>query len=193
MNNGLTVDPTYGNVEYFFNQVLHFFDNFKVYSIDTHLASKIQFIFGFAGAFFLAVIIYALVRMLEIWKNEHRHIEHAVAMAATEEKHQSQNPKWQNVLNHINSDNPSDWRMAILEADTILDEVVDGRGYTGDTLGERMQNIPSGDIANFQRLWEAHKVRNRIAHEGTDFKLSQNEAMQTIRVYEDAFRELGAI
>ncbi len=73
-----------------------------------------------AGAF-LAVIFYCYIRIREIRKMEQDHLAHAAAVHTAPEP---KNQKWDDILTRISSDNPSDWRLAIIEADTILDEIL---------------------------------------------------------------------
>ena len=73
------------------------------------------------------------------------------------------NPRWQNILAKMQSDNINDWKLAIIEADTILDEMVKRMGYPGDNLGERLKAVEPSDFLTLNEAWEAHKVRNQIA------------------------------
>jgi hypothetical protein len=101
--------------------------------------------------------------------------------------------KWRIILKHINSYNPSDWKLAIIEADTILDGLVERSGFPGETLGERMKNADPGVFRTIKFAREAHFVRNRIAHDGSSFVLSDRDAKQTIKKYEEVFREFDYI
>lgn len=101
--------------------------------------------------------------------------------------------RWKSVIEHVNSDNSNDWRQAILEADVLLDTAITSRGYTGDGIGEKMKQINRSDINSIDHAWEAHKVRNRVAHEGSNFELTQREAKRVIGLYEKVFVELKHI
>ncbi len=102
---------------------------------------------------------------------------------------EKKNDKWEKILEHIASENPNDWRLAIIEADIILDEMVKSMGYQGESLGERLKRVEQSDFNSIEAAWEAHKVRNRIAHSGSDFVLTQREARRIISLYEQVFRE----
>jgi hypothetical protein len=95
------------------------------------------------------------------------------------------------VLAHISSPNPNDWKLAIIEADIILDEALKQYGYAGNSLGERLKSISTTQLGTLNEAWEAHKVRNRIAHEGADFVLTRRIAEETIDRYRRVFNELG--
>jgi hypothetical protein len=101
--------------------------------------------------------------------------------------------KWKMVLKHISSKNPSDWKLAIIEADTILDVLVERAGFPGPTLGERMKNADPGIFRTLKFARDAHGVRNRIAHEGSSFTLSERDAKRTIQEYEEVFKEFDYI
>jgi hypothetical protein len=101
--------------------------------------------------------------------------------------------RWNMVLKHIRSENPSDWKLAIIEADTILDAMTEGAGFPGLTLGERLRNADPGLFRTLQSAGDAHGVRNRIAHDGSGFQLTTRERDHVIRLYEDVFREFDYI
>ncbi len=62
-------------------------------------------------------------------------------------------------------------------------------GYKGMTIGDKLKTIESSDFTNLDNAWEAHRTRNMIAHEGSDFQLNQNEAKRIIGLYEKVFKE----
>jgi hypothetical protein len=87
----------------------------------------------------------------------------------------------------------SDYRQAVIEADIMLDDILRERGYPGNTIAERLQGIKPGSLASLDGLWDAHKVRNRIAHDGSAFIVDERLAYRTIKQYENAFHEMGVI
>lgn len=102
------------------------------------------------------------------------------------------NQNWQNVLNHLNSANESEWKLAIIEADKLIDDLLVQKGYQGESLAERLNMVDKKSMKSFELLWEAHKIRNRIAHK-LDFKINRNEALKVISYYGEAFKELQAL
>ena len=103
------------------------------------------------------------------------------------------NEKWVKVLEHMNSTNSADWRLAIIEADIMLDETLRAKGYPGDGVGEMLKSVGPNDLTTLDAAWEAHKVRNRIAHSGSDFQLNERETKRVISLFEAVFKELGVI
>jgi hypothetical protein len=101
--------------------------------------------------------------------------------------------KWQMVIKHSSSSNPSDWKLAIIEADTILDALVENSGFPGSTLGERLKNADPGVFRSLEWAKEAHGVRNKIAHQGSGFRIDAREAKRVIQLYEEVFKEFEYI
>lgn len=84
---------------------------------------------------------------------------------------------WRHVLSLQTAD------AQILEADKVLDEIMRILGAKGSfadklrSLGPRLQSS--------QPLWNAHKLRNRLAHE-PGARTNMKEAAQALQAYRDA-------
>ncbi len=100
-----------------------------------------------------------------------------------------ENEKWKDVKRHMESGNQTDWRMAILEADIMLYDMLDQMGYEGDSIGEKLKQVERASFNTLDEAWRAHKVRNVIAHEGASYILPRHEAERAIRQYESVFKE----
>ena len=99
----------------------------------------------------------------------------------------------ESIRNKILSDNQSEWRLAIIEADIYLDKILDSKGFFGDTIGDKLKNINENQFASINIAWEAHKVRNKIAHDGEAFVITMPESRRVLSYYEIVFRDLGVI
>ena len=80
-----------------------------------------------------------------------------------------------------------------MEADAILEDLTDHLDIEGVNIGERLKAADREKFKTLDDAWEAHIVRNRIAHEGSKFDLSQYEANRVVVLYENVFREFGYI
>ncbi len=140
----------------------------------------------------LIMIIYCVERLKEI-----RDLEHAKMYAKVEQAYEPINPegdpgmakRWNTVVTHIESDNPNDWKQAILEADIMLDDLLTNLGYRGESIGEKLKRVESAHFKTLQDAWDGHTVRNKIAHEGSAFELNQMEAQAVIKQYKKVFEE----
>ena len=145
------------------------------------------------SAAFIYGIIYSFLRIAEYneaiserLSNEH---ERWVERYST---HQADR-RWHEIKQHVASSNPNDWKLAIIEADIILGEILTKAGYAGLTIGDRLKSAPPSQFQTLQDAWDAHRIRNRVAHEGADFVLTQNAAREAIVKYERVFSEFKHI
>lgn len=99
---------------------------------------------------------------------------------------------WQKILEKGKSLDENERKFAIIEADALIDKILALSGYGGENLGERLKNVERGDIESLDDIWEAHKIRNRIAHEA-NFKLVPETAVLTLSRFEKALKELEYI
>lgn len=154
----------------------------------------------------IALIVFIIYISLEIDKVlgkiresvEEAKGKYSIPVFTSEEKSQDveqthmENARWQKVLKLINSEQTSDWKLAILESDIMLGELLESMGYQGDSIGEQLKKIEKSDFTTLDNAWEAHKIRNSIAHEG-EFLITQREASRVIRLYESVFTEFRYI
>lgn len=100
--------------------------------------------------------------------------------------------KWEEITHHAESNKEAEWKFAIIEADKLVDDILRSASYPGDTMGERLMNIGKGQLLSLDGLWEAHKIRNKLAHD-TNYFLRYAEARRAIALYEVALKELNAL
>lgn len=98
--------------------------------------------------------------------------------------------RWEIILGYMEGTEDALWRIGILEADNLLDAVLVEKGYIGSTLSDKLSQatFKSIDLA-----WSAHKIRNRIAHDGMQFALTERLAKKTIEEFRAVFTELKVL
>lgn len=151
--------------------------------------------FVIAGAMALGTFVFN--RMADaVWREEKAKLYPANMPLASSSAEPIQKPmanKWQEIVAHAESSVPSNWRLAVIEADIMLDDLLDQLHLPGDTIGDKLKAVEKTDFTTLDQAWEAHKVRNMIAHEGSDFLLNQRETRRIISLYESVFKEFGLI
>ena len=100
--------------------------------------------------------------------------------------------RWDEILRHGDSTKEVEWKFAIIEADKLMDDTLRKAGFPGTTMGERLMAIQEGQLQSLQLIWEAHKIRNRLAHDSNYF-LRHAEAKKAIQLYGRALEELRVI
>lgn len=185
------------NVEYFFRKL---YDLLYGAHGAANYAALVAFLTSLwlwvtAIGYFIAVaglflIVYCTVRLFELRQRE----EHYYATVIKgPEPAQRANARWDHIQSLMASGEASKWREAIIEADIMLSDALYGRGYEGENVSEKLKSADPRTFRGLNDAWEAHKVRNQIAHEGSAFPLSEAIARRTIARFETALRELGAL
>lgn len=143
------------------------------------------------SVFFFIVIIYCVEQLKVIRRKEEQFYDLKVepAFETVQKGDPALSHRWENVTTHIESPNQNDWRTAIMEADIILDDILTKIGYQGDSVGEKLKRANVTEFASLNDAWEAHKVRNLIAHQGTSFVMTHEEAKRIIGLYKRVFQE----
>ena len=141
---------------------------------------------------FMAVVVYCSIRMFQIRQMERRRFAALQNPIKAHDVPKTQ-LRWSRITEEANSDNERSWRLAILEADIMLNELLDTLGYKGETMADKMRSVERGNFNTIDLAWEAHKFRNRIAHETSLNLLSAREVRHIISNYERVFREFRFI
>lgn len=151
------------------------------------------------GSFLFWIIIIGLV----LWflkKNLYDRIhfmekKHALLynMAHTGHVQKNANDKavrWQRITEQANSNDVTAWKIAVMDADILLDEVLGEQGFAGETVAEKLADARTHqELTTTEYAAEAHGVRNRIAHD-SGYVLEARQARSTIAMYERFFNEL---
>jgi len=182
------------NLEYLFDQLLNLLRWLwilikKLILLLADVPIKAYFII--AGFVFIAVMAFLFFKLRKL----ERKIKVASMVNFKEEEKlpQDRAGKWKDIKNKINSDSIEDWKEAIIAADSILDDIFSRMGYKMDGLGEKLKNIEPSDFASLQEVWDAYKIRSRIAREGANFEISHEEAKSALAKYEKGLKELKYI
>ena len=141
---------------------------------------------------FSFVLVYCIVHIFEVRRKE-REARVVLAHTVTAGSESKTQLRWNRVLDQMLSNDEQNWRLAILEADIMLNELLDSRGYKGETMGDKMKQVDRSDFNTIDLAWEAHKVRNAIAHQGSARLMNEREARRVIGLYEQVFREFGFV
>jgi hypothetical protein len=97
--------------------------------------------------------------------------------------------KWGELLKLMESETGR--RLAVIEADKLLDEALKRRHVSGKTMGERLVSAQKL-LSNNDSVWHAHKLRNRLVHEA-EVRLRQGDVEQAMRGFRQALRDVGAL
>lgn len=86
---------------------------------------------------------------------------------------------WTPIVERLQSSNPSEWKVAVIEAADLVDRAFKTIKYPGDTLGEKLEQMNANQVPNLEELKEAVKVRNAVVQQA-DYQLTQEKAREAV-------------
>ena len=99
--------------------------------------------------------------------------------------------RWQEIESMLDRPGEMNYKLAVMEADKILDYVLKSMSMSGKDMGERIR-FASFKYGRLRKVWWAHVLRNQLVHEAT-FALNHTMAKKAIKTFRRALEELGAL
>lgn len=96
---------------------------------------------------------------------------------------------WAKISKRLEVGQEADYKLAVIEADGLLNDVLSKMGYGGETIVDRLKQIDSAILPNIDKALEVHKIRNNIVHD-PDYQLTLVQATEILKVYEESLRHL---
>jgi hypothetical protein len=157
-----------------------------------------QYIYGLEVFFILYILFlgYTLYKQIKTFEHYSEKIGHfyETKYKPQEKKSEAISPirlRYEKAQQHITSEFNEEWKIGIIELDTILKDLLKNKGYIGETVGELLKSADAKGMKTVNIAWEAHRVRNQVVHEGVKFELNNDAAMRAFKNYTTAFKELG--
>jgi len=100
--------------------------------------------------------------------------------------------RWQQIEGYLESESKSKHKLAIMEAENLLDKSLKKMEFEGDNVEERLQSVPQGKIENLEEVKLAHELRNDVAYD-PDYQLQKEEAVKALEIYKKALEDLEVI
>lgn len=149
------------------------------------LGTTVQSLSIFLTVVFLLIGIYLLYELGEITKkNDTDFLNHFKRFNKEPQVKSEKMKVWENIASQFNSSDPELWKIAIINADALLEEFITSLGYPGETFGEKLKAMQRQGVSWVDSAWDVHLTRNKIAHQGAQFKLNNREAFRAFKIYE---------
>jgi len=151
----------------------------------------------------LVGIVYAVIRMSQIRKQTRLAFEthrrttlpassHRSPKEALEVLDSKQNAKWRAITVDARSNDPLRWMVALREATIFLNAALAKRGVQGDTLDEKLNQIPDIDHTIVSRAAEGHAMWEGVQQNPDDI-LTQKKTLTVLDLYKPLLVYLGEI
>lgn len=142
------------------------------------------------SSFFLGFIIFALIRTSWLRSAYLEEVVEFITYKPFGLKKLTKN--WRKIVARLELASEAEYKLAVIEADNMLDSLLRKLKYPGQTTEEILRKIPPAVLSSPEKVLEAHKIRNNIVHD-PDYRLSLDQARETLQIYEQALRDLEAI
>ncbi len=150
----------------------------------------VKIIFIIFSLFFFGFIIFALVKTLWLRRLIYWDLQEFFTFRPYGIR--KIDKQWLKIKGRLDTGLEGEYKLAIIEADLLIDDILKKMGYGGETLGERLSKLTTVSLPNLETVKEAHKSRNNIVHD-PDYRLPLDEARRTIEAYEKALTDLQAL
>lgn len=97
--------------------------------------------------------------------------------------------RWEAIKDRLETGNASQYKVAVLEADALADEILGGIGYQGTTMADKFEQVRGGQLETKDLLVEAHEARNQIIHD-PNLALSREDAQRYLDHFQKFFDEV---
>lgn len=102
--------------------------------------------------------------------------------------------RWREINDLMNQGKPSTYKVAVMDADKLVDYVLKAKVGSAGTMADRLKKSKGlfRSYYDYQNLWEAHKMRNRMVHDA-EHEIYPAEVKKVISYFEKALKELQAL
>ena len=150
----------------------------------------LKLIFGLAGIILIALSVFVLVR--STWLKFLFFFDYTEFFTFRPYGLRKVVMKWAKIQQRLETASEAEYKLAVIEVDGMLSDILLRMGFKGETLGDRLGEITSAIIPNLQDLIEAHQVRNNVVRD-PDYSLTLQEAQKTLERYQVTFTNLDLI
>ena len=99
--------------------------------------------------------------------------------------------QWRKIEELFSYGKDMNFKLAVIEADKLLDEVLKLMHFPGNTMAARLK-LASYKFPKLKSVWWAHKVRNHVVHD-VRYNLRHGETKMVLKLFRAALKELNAL
>ncbi len=97
--------------------------------------------------------------------------------------------KWKKIKKRLSSHSESNWKLAIIEAEEIVEEALSKMGYKGDGIREKLKEVNSAVIPQLSNLISGYDIFINIIADKS-YQIKQEEAIKIISNFEEFLKSV---
>lgn len=90
---------------------------------------------------------------------------------------------WNGIKLKLETGDTNQYKLAVIEADKIVDKIIGSMGLKGSDMIQRLENLKPKQIENAEDLKDAHRTRNQIIHDPS-FQIDKEKTLEILGKYE---------
>ncbi len=148
----------------------------------------------FLGVSFILLILILVLFLKTSWK-QYAFVEDTVHFFTSKAYGVKKFAKtWHKVAKRLKTNQESEHKLAIIEADELLNDVLDGLGYKEKKFEDKLKRVSLSLISTSgkENIIEAHKVRESIMH-NPNYRMDVDEAKKVLEIYRKTLSDLGML
>ena len=99
---------------------------------------------------------------------------------------------WEKINDRLEKGDEASLKLAIIEADNMLEDVLKRMGMEGKDMGERLEQLNTEQFKSYNDVLEAHRLRNLIVHQ-KDILITKEQAERATKAYGEGLKELEVL
>jgi len=99
--------------------------------------------------------------------------------------------RWNKIIQKAHLDLPASAKIAIMEADALINDFLSSAGLEGEHLADRLEQL-SPEFKTIDRIRRAHRVRNQLVR-APHLEISELDAQEALEDYEEFLKEAGVL
>lgn len=100
--------------------------------------------------------------------------------------------EWKIVKNRLNSNNENQYKLAILEADHLVEKALEDKGYNGDNFSEKISQVPQHFSSRIGLVNQSHQLRNDIIR-NDGAVIAKDQAEEAVEAFEGFLKALDIL
>jgi len=92
--------------------------------------------------------------------------------------------KWKKIKKRMESLNEANWKLAVIEAEELVEKILEEMGYKGEGLKEKLKGVSEAEIKNVSDLISAYDVFINILSD-PDYRLKREKAIKSFSAFEE--------
>ena len=150
----------------------------------------IKVLFLFIDLFIISFIVFALLKTS--WLNKLLFYDVQEFLTYKHYGLSKTRKKWKEIERYFKKGTEPEMKLAIVEADSLLDNILRVMSYGGKDLGSRLEGINTNILENLDDIKKYHKIYSNIVHDPT-YRLDFRTAEDALKAYRDALVNLDAL